>query len=76
MPTNSDAVCHLRYTDDGPLLVPGPVRIELPDGRVVESDRVLVALCLCKRSRIYPLCDTSHRRKARTRRRNSADNAD
>ncbi|WP_374116500.1 CDGSH iron-sulfur domain-containing protein [Hoyosella sp. YIM 151337] len=42
----------------------------------MESDRVLVALCLCKRSRIYPLCDTSHRRKARARRSNSADNAD
>lgn len=58
----------LRFTTDGPLLVRGPVRIELPDGGVAESDRVVVALCMCKRSSIYPFCDTSHRRKARRRR--------
>nr|WP_278314623.1 CDGSH iron-sulfur domain-containing protein [Lolliginicoccus levis] len=58
----------MRYTADGPLLVPGPVRIELPDGTVAESDRVTVALCLCRRSRIFPFCDTSHRRKRKQRR--------
>jgi CDGSH-type Zn-finger protein len=46
----------------GPVLIPGPVRIETPDGDVVESDRFLVAVCTCRRSRNYPLCDTSHRR--------------
>ena len=60
--TNRDTrvVC---VSTSGPLLVEGPVRIELPDGRVVESDRFMVAICTCKRSREYPLCDTSHRRR-------------
>lgn len=48
------------------MLVQGPVRIETPDGGVVESDRFLVAICTCRRSKSYPLCDTSHRRKRRT----------
>lgn len=46
----------------GPVLVSGPVRIEMPGGEVVESDRFMVAICTCRRSGIYPLCDTSHRR--------------
>ncbi|PRC49551.1 iron-binding protein, partial [Mycobacterium sp. ITM-2017-0098] len=41
-------------------------RIELPDGSAVESDRFMVAICACRRSKTYPLCDTSHRRKERT----------
>ncbi|MDD4868337.1 MAG: CDGSH iron-sulfur domain-containing protein [Mycobacterium sp.] len=45
----------------GPVLVSGPVSIEMPDGDVVESDRFMVAICTCRRSREYPLCDTSHR---------------
>ncbi|MGW6918973.1 CDGSH iron-sulfur domain-containing protein, partial [Kitasatospora sp. NPDC054939] len=47
---------------EGPLLVEGPVEIVLPDGTVRRSDRPVVALCLCRRSRRYPFCDTSHRR--------------
>ena len=50
----------------GPVMVQGPVRIELPDGSVVESDRFMVAICACRRSKVYPLCDTSHRRRCRT----------
>ncbi|MCV7176616.1 CDGSH iron-sulfur domain-containing protein [Mycolicibacterium sphagni] len=46
-------------------MVQGPVRIETPDGAVVESDRFMVAICMCRRSKTYPLCDTSHRRKQR-----------
>ena len=46
----------------GPVLVSGPVQIEVPGGRVVESDRFMVAICTCARSKEYPLCDTSHRR--------------
>jgi CDGSH-type Zn-finger protein len=46
----------------GPVLISGPVRIEMPDGGVVESDRFMVAVCTCARSKQYPLCDTSHRR--------------
>jgi CDGSH-type Zn-finger protein len=53
-------------TADGPVLVSGPVDIVLPDGRRVHSDRPVTALCVCRRSRRAPFCDTSHRRKART----------
>lgn len=52
----------VRVVAGGPLLVSGPVEIELPGGDVVESDRFMVAICTCRRSDDYPLCDTSHRR--------------
>jgi CDGSH-type Zn-finger protein len=52
-------------TREGPVLVDGPVEIILEDGRTVVSERAVVALCGCKRSRCYPLCDTSHRRRSR-----------
>ncbi|MCI4146276.1 CDGSH iron-sulfur domain-containing protein [Streptomyces pseudogriseolus] len=48
----------------GPMLVEGPVEVELEDGTVVSSDRFRVALCTCRRSRRYPWCDTSHRDRA------------
>lgn len=48
----------------GPVLVEGPVEITLPDGTTVTSDRFMVAVCACRRSRRYPFCDTSHRRRA------------
>ncbi|MFJ1895192.1 CDGSH iron-sulfur domain-containing protein [Streptomyces sp. NPDC088115] len=49
----------------GPLLVEGPVEVVGRDGEVVVSDRFVVALCVCRRSRRYPFCDTSHRRRVR-----------
>ena len=55
----------VRIVKAGPMLVEGPVTIETPDGDVVESDRFTVAICLCRRSKTYPLCDTSHRRRTR-----------
>lgn len=61
----------VRVVQGGPIMVEGPVRIEMPDGSVVESDRFMVALCACKRSKNFPLCDTSHRR----RRRSDADDS-
>ena len=52
-------------TDDGPVLVSGPVEVVLPDGRRVRSDRPVTAICVCRRSKRAPFCDTSHRRKVR-----------
>lgn len=52
-------------TADGPVLVHGPVRVEMPDGRVVRSDRPVTALCTCRRTRRPPFCDTSHRTRIR-----------
>ncbi|WP_434404978.1 CDGSH iron-sulfur domain-containing protein [Streptomyces sp. NBC_01353] len=47
------------------MLVEGPVEVALEDGTFVTSDRFCVALCTCRRSRHYPWCDTSHRRRTR-----------
>nr|WP_272917978.1 CDGSH iron-sulfur domain-containing protein [Actinomadura rayongensis] len=47
------------------MLMEGPVEIEMDDGTTVRSDRFVVALCTCRRSRTAPFCDTSHRRKVR-----------
>jgi CDGSH-type Zn-finger protein len=55
----------VRIVSGGPMMVQGPVRIEMPDGTIVESDRFMVAICMCRRSKTYPLCDTSHRRRRR-----------
>lgn len=63
-PTPGDAHT-VRLTASGPMMVQGPVRIETADGTVVESDRFMVAICTCRRSKTYPLCDTSHRRRRR-----------
>ncbi|MBT2459848.1 CDGSH iron-sulfur domain-containing protein [Streptomyces sp. ISL-86] len=46
---------------DGPELVAGPVERSRRDGSIARSERPVVALCTCRRSRIYPWCDTSHR---------------
>ncbi len=54
---------------EGPLLIEGPVEVVMEDGTVAVSDRFVVAVCTCRRSRSYPWCDTSHRRHARPARR-------
>ncbi|MCX4513833.1 CDGSH iron-sulfur domain-containing protein [Streptomyces sp. NBC_01619] len=60
-----DAPRRIRMRTDGPLLVEGPVEIVMEDGTTLTSDRFCVALCTCRRSRRFPWCDTSHRRRAR-----------
>ena len=55
----------VTLTEGGPVLVEGPVELELPDGTRVTSERPVVALCACRRTKRYPFCDTSHRRKVR-----------
>jgi CDGSH-type Zn-finger protein len=47
--------------EQGPVLVHGPNEVVLSDGR--SSGRAVSALCTCRRSRRYPCCDTSHRRR-------------
>lgn len=51
----------VRVVIGGPLLIEGPIDIEMPSGEVISSDRFMVAVCTCRRSHEYPLCDTSHR---------------
>lgn len=60
-------------TGEGPVLVDGPVEVVTASGEVVRSDRTTVALCTCRRSRIAPFCDTSHRDKVRVGRGVSVD---
>ncbi|WP_327685599.1 CDGSH iron-sulfur domain-containing protein [Streptomyces sp. NBC_00467] len=55
----------VTVTENGPVLVEGPVEVVLDDGTTVTSDRFTVALCTCRRSRTYPWCDTSHRRRTK-----------
>ncbi|WP_328907547.1 CDGSH iron-sulfur domain-containing protein [Streptomyces sp. NBC_00234] len=49
----------------GPMLVEGPVEVVQEDGTLARSDRPVVALCTCRRSHIFPWCDTSHRGRKR-----------
>jgi CDGSH-type Zn-finger protein len=62
---HADRARRITVQRQGPLLVEGPVEVELEDGTTVFSDRFRVALCTCRRSRRYPWCDTSHRHKAK-----------
>lgn len=74
--TGARFVTRVTVTDDGPVLVDGPVEVVLADGTTVRSDRRVVALCTCRRSRIAPFCDTSHRTKVRADRGDRADRSD
>lgn len=55
----------VREVPGGPALVEGPVGLVTAEGARVCSDRFMVAVCTCRRSKLFPLCDTSHRRKVR-----------
>lgn len=66
MPTGRHAdVRRVRVVPGGPVLVEGPVEITGADGHTVSADRFVVAVCTCRRSKRYPICDTSHRRRVR-----------
>lgn len=56
----------VRLAPDGPLLVEGPVELVDENGTTTVSDRFLVAVCTCRRSKRFPLCDTSHRKRVRS----------
>ncbi|MGW6020573.1 CDGSH iron-sulfur domain-containing protein [Streptomyces sp. NPDC055099] len=47
------------------MLVEGPVEVVAEDGSVTTSRRFTTAICTCRRSRTYPWCDTSHRRRVK-----------
>lgn len=59
--SDTERLTRLVLTADGPVLVSGPVELELPDGSRVTSGRPMTAVCTCRRSRRYPFCDASHR---------------
>ncbi|MEU2674311.1 CDGSH iron-sulfur domain-containing protein [Streptomyces sp. NPDC007164] len=64
MPNKPESRRRLTVTERGPLLVEGPVQVTGADGTTAVSDRFVVAVCTCRRSRTPPWCDTSHRRRA------------
>jgi hypothetical protein len=49
---------------DGPFLVRGPFEVVGEDGTKLTQRRV-VALCGCGRSRLAPFCDGTHKRRRR-----------
>ncbi|MEU6523412.1 CDGSH iron-sulfur domain-containing protein [Streptomyces sp. NPDC046924] len=63
MPNTPERPRRVRVQRDGPLLIEGPVEVVGEDGEVMVSQRFTVAVCTCRRSRIFPWCDTSHRRR-------------
>jgi CDGSH-type Zn-finger protein/uncharacterized Fe-S cluster protein YjdI len=56
---DSGDVTTIVATEDGPLHVRGPVRVETPDGELLGS-RPDLWLCRCGQSGRKPLCDSSH----------------
>lgn len=65
MPNAAERPTRVVVTPDGPILVEGPVEVVRADGSVHRSDRFVVALCTCRRTRTAPWCDTSHRARRR-----------
>jgi CDGSH-type Zn-finger protein len=45
----------------GPMLVRGAKTIQAADGRVLQANRPLVALCRCQKSSDLPWCDATHK---------------
>lgn len=50
----------VRIRTRGPVLVPGPVAVQLPDG-TIERHEGNCAFCRCGSSKTKPYCDGSHR---------------
>lgn len=50
----------------GPTLIEGPVQLEMDGEDPIVLDRFMVAICGCRRSGSYPLCDGTHRRAQRS----------
>ncbi|MET9001471.1 CDGSH iron-sulfur domain-containing protein [Amycolatopsis sp. Hca4] len=65
MPTADRGPRRVTVVPGGPVLVEGPVEMSTPDGELVRSDRFVVAVCACRRSKRFPFCDTSHRKRVR-----------
>jgi CDGSH-type Zn-finger protein len=54
-------VAVVRVTEDGPLLVRGPLRLVDESGREVAVRRRTNAICRCGRSTFQPFCDGTHK---------------
>ncbi len=65
MPNEAERARRVTVDGNGPILIEGPIEIVQEDGTISTSDRFIVAVCTCRRSRMYPWCDTSHRRRTK-----------
>ncbi|MFE1331436.1 MULTISPECIES: CDGSH iron-sulfur domain-containing protein [Streptomyces microflavus subgroup] len=65
MPSSPDRPARVTLGAEGPLLVEGPVEVVGDDGTLYTSRRFTAAICTCRRTRTYPWCDTSHRRRVK-----------
>ena len=57
-PPHHDNAPHITVSSNGPLVIKGPVLIELLDGSTKEVEKT--ALCRCGASGNKPFCDGSH----------------
>ncbi|MFF1594254.1 CDGSH iron-sulfur domain-containing protein [Streptomyces sp. NPDC058286] len=73
VPNSREPARRVTIDPEGPLLVEGPVEVWDDDGVVHVSNRFAVAICTCRRTRTYPWCDTSHRRRRRSPRGGAPD---
>jgi len=64
-PERSGRPARVTLGADGPLLVEGPVEVVGDDGTLHTSRRFTAAICTCRKTRTYPWCDTSHRRRVK-----------
>ncbi|MFC9178322.1 CDGSH iron-sulfur domain-containing protein [Streptomyces sp. NPDC101230] len=65
MPSSPERPARVTLGADGPLLLEGPVEVVGEDGTRYTSRRFTAAICTCRRTRTYPWCDTSHRRRVK-----------
>jgi len=65
VPSSPERPARVTLGAEGPLLVEGPVEVVGDDGTVYTSRRFTAAICTCRRTRTYPWCDTSHRRRVK-----------
>jgi CDGSH iron-sulfur domain-containing protein 3 len=56
-----DRQCSIQPSDNGPLLIRGPVRLVDPDGNEYAVTSRNIALCRCGASANKPFCDGSHK---------------
>jgi CDGSH iron-sulfur domain-containing protein 3 len=59
---SDEPAARIRVTDNGPLMVKGPVTLIDAEGRPYEGLRKTIFLCRCGHSQRKPFCDGSHAR--------------
>jgi CDGSH iron-sulfur domain-containing protein 3 len=60
--TSAGTTCSIQPSDNGPLLVKGPIRLIDAEGNEYPVRGRTIALCRCGASADKPFCDGSHNR--------------